>query len=770
MKVEKHIPLILIFLGIIFIIFSLTYFPFSAVVKDSIRIDLNKNEFFSGETLQVEITGNFLRPITKYDIAIKKSNMQMPVSFYVKRINAGDYFAYATLNLPPGNYVLEIKTTTSQGIEVYRENIKIIKTYDNQFNSLLNFVKSRWRFLNNRELIYSVGALNEFNDLEVNNGFYELFQRQNQLSDLEKAIELIAINTDKPQWQIQKSKILNYFLFLQDNLLGTYLINIKSPFTINCSFNKTNYSVSGEKNISYIPKDSINVSLSCFKISGTNITNMSEQEMNLLNVSLFKLYLTYSRKYALTPTYINTGSLKYAMFSIARPLGGINQDPLLTSIVMLGFYKNNVSNYQLSYNWLVSKAELGTLENVMLGMLGNTNAINNLIQLQNIDGSFNNEDGMSKAEITCMATKLNLSTKALVENWVEENIDSLSLRDKASCLLFGLKKYNAISFFPGIIKINNGESFDIYISNIGMKNLNLSLTSTVLNMNYSTELNIGKIKKITVTVPYISYNYPYFRDKIILNYPYNTAEIPLIIIINQSTTSQQQNKTQINETEVDELNITETTRETNLKNIFYILNKTLYINVSEKNNLTFLIKNIANTEIRDVLIYYSSSLFNIISLEPSFINSMQPREEKIIKIKVKVNNLELPTYKGNIVIEGNINGTSYSQEIELNIISNNQNNTGTTQSCANLGGFVCSVEETCEGQIQSSFEGECCIGKCIKKNKKNIKLGLIFLFLGLIIIGIGVLFLLKKPKRKKSIEEAIKRIQEKNITRPLMRA
>ncbi|MEM4648195.1 MAG: hypothetical protein QXO12_02740 [Candidatus Pacearchaeota archaeon] len=755
----KNLGIVFIFLSIIFFISSFFIlnpsFTGYSIDSNNIEINFNKKEFLKYETIQIEIIGDIKQIITSQDIVIKRDNLIMPVNFYVEKINNNFYFAYATLNLDKGDYSIEIKIKTAKGIEVYKEKIKIKESNNIYYISLLNFVKGRLKYLTNKEIIYVFQALSEIDENLKEEAINEIEKRN--LNDYEKALFLAVIKSDEAKLNILKSKIINYFLSIQDNNLGDYKVNIKTNINLSCKIYGIDYAISNENNISIENKfnSSLNLSFYCFKILDGNITNISENDLNLVNASLVKEYLGNKKIYNLNKKIENNSIL----FNIEKEFGSINNDTKLTSLVLIGFYENNISNFIYSFEWL-KKNKKGIMENIALAILNESDAINYLIAIQNTDGSFNKEENFSKAEITCFAYKSEIPTRAIIYDWVKKNINEMNINDKSICLNFVLKFDDIISILPGIIKTESGKDFDIYLKNYGIKEINVTLTNILLDLNYTTTLEKDKLKKITITTPNINYDKPYLYDKISLVYGEKSFIVPIVIFIKQS----QVNETKINESESKEIIINQTQNETNetfsFLNIFYIEPDKISLTINKSTKLKLKIKNIANETINDIIISYSASLYDIIdSIEPSMINSLQPNKEKEIEINFDINKAIFQTYSGKINIEGKIKEQKYYAEVNVEI---NISKVDSLKNCNELNGNLCKTNEKCEGRIVSSLQGQCCLGKCVSQKGYGKVLGILFLIFGILFLILGILFFLrKKPKKEKKIEEAIKRIQEK---------
>ncbi|MEM2772335.1 MAG: hypothetical protein QXR88_00585 [Candidatus Pacearchaeota archaeon] len=745
----KNLGIVFIFLSIIFFISSFFIlnpsFTGYSIDSSNIEINFNKKEFLKYETIQIEIIGDIKQIISSQDIVIKRDNLIMPVNFYVEKINNNFYFAYATLNLDKGDYSIEIKIKTAKGVEVYKEKIKIKESNNIYYISLLNFVKGRLKYLSNKEIIYVFQALSEINENLKEEAINEIEKRN--LNDYEKALFLAIIKSDEAKLNILKSKIINYFLSIQDNNLGDYKVNIKTNINLSCKIYGIDYAISNENNISIENKfnSSLNLSFYCFKILDGNITNISENDLNLVNASLVKEYLGNKKIYNLNKKIENNSIL----FNIEKEFGSINNDTKLTSLVLIGFYENNISNFIYSFEWL-KKNKKGIMENIALAILNESDAINYLIAIQNIDGSFNKEENFSKAEITCFAYKSEIPTRAIIYDWVKKNINEMNINDKSICLNFVLKFDDIISILPGIIKTESGKDFDIYLKNYGIKEINVTLTNILLDLNYTTTLEKDKLKKITITTPSINYDKPYLYDKISLVYGEKSFIVPIVIFIKQS----QVNETKINESESKEIIINQTQNETNetfsFLNIFYIEPDKISLTINKSTKLKLKIKNIVNETINDIIISYSASLYDIIdSIEPSMINSLQPNKEKEIEINFDINKAIFQTYSGKINIEGKIKEQKYYAEVNVEI---NISKVDSLKNCNELNGNLCKTNEKCEGRIVSSLQGRCCLGKCVSQKGYGKVLGILFLIFGILFLILGILFFLrKKPKKEKKI-------------------
>jgi hypothetical protein len=727
MRKALAIALILFVFGIFLFFFGIK--NFGKVVEESfVEINLNKNKFFQYETIQIEIKGIFSRPIFEDDVKIKKNDLMMPVKFYVDKVSNDYYIAYATLNLPKGKYDVEIKVYTERGIEIFKKEIEIEETDNKYYISLYNEIKEKINVLKDRELIYVAKAIEEIDEERYNYALEEIKRRINGLDDLEKAILLLVLKTEREDFYILRNKLINYFLAMQDNDLGDYVLNIKG--NTKCSINNVTYDVLGERNISIsinslILNDSFNFSFSC---------------ENATQAFLIKDYFGNKKIYDFEK--INN------TFYLNKTLGSLKEDKELTSIMLVVFYQYNISQYRLAYDW-IKKNEGEVLEKIVLAHLNDTQAINDLINYQNYDGSFDGYKNFSKAEITCLASKV-IVTRSLAEEWIRKNINAMNVKDKASCLVFALEKKDVVGFMPGVIKGYTGESFDLYLKNYGIKKVNVSLTNLILNLSYKTQIEKDQMKKLRISIPFISYEKNYLIDSILLEYDQNQNYIPVLIFIKSTNLT----KPEINETIEKNLTINQTEKSLNESvnftiKILSIIPEKIDLNVTNQTSVKVVVKNVYRESI-NLNVAKSASLEEIATITPSQL-SLLPNQQQEISIFIDTKNARMKSYQGVIEIEARYNNVKqyYEIPIRIDIVS--------IETCS---GQICKIDEVCEGNYVYTQQGICCLGKCKKiKKEGNKAVGVVLIILGFIFLVAAIFFILKRPKKEKKIGEVIKKIQ-----------
>jgi len=89
----------------------------------AVEIDM-KTEFNQGETLMVEISGNFLEYLEKENIFFYREHVKIPLDYDIAKID-NKYYVYAQLgDKEPNNYSLRIENTRyMQGVNIVEEDI-----------------------------------------------------------------------------------------------------------------------------------------------------------------------------------------------------------------------------------------------------------------------------------------------------------------------------------------------------------------------------------------------------------------------------------------------------------------------------------------------------------------------------------------------------------------------------------------------------------------------------------------------------------------------
>ncbi|MEM2933160.1 MAG: hypothetical protein QW622_03075 [Candidatus Pacearchaeota archaeon] len=762
---KKFLPFFLIFF-LFFVIPSLVFILIKDITgkvieeKEGIEISLNKEEFFPYETLLLALKTN--QNFDLKDIKIRREGMIMPVQIYKEKIN-NQIFAYAVLSLSPASYNITITMQLPSGIKLIEKEIKIKETSNAYYIQVFNAVKDRWHLLRNKELIYAMQAISGMDSLQDERALNEILARINSFNDYEKALALFTIISENDAWLLQKTKLINYFLAIQDNNRGKFEIKIKNNanLLLKCKSDKINVEISpnSEKifEIGLLNETKLNLSFVCNKFVNGNVTNASISDAN---ANLTKEFFGIKKVYVFNKSEEENENVKAIKFSLEKEFGGINDDQNLTALVLLGFLKHNVIESSLS-SWLKKNAQT-IISYVALAHLNDAEAIDYLLSVQQTNGSLpsmpSTNFSFSQAEISCLAYQA-MPTKSLIIDWVSKNFASFNLIDKSSCLDFAFTKQKIISIMPGVIKVDAGKSFELLISNKGISDTDVKIENLLLNLNYTTNIKKEQTKKLTIAVPAIS-SQSNIEDKIVILYDANRYDVPLFVFVSALPNATITNVTNATNISITNVTIGESIEEKAEKPEILEISvqpEKIDINLTGPTEFKFKIKNVGKEKVENIILWSSASLFGIVKrIEPAIINQLSPNEEKEITLALEIGTM--PSYEGTVTIEGIVEGKNYRKEIEVKLTMKAIPNGALMLSCAELNGKICKAGETCEGVIKSSRDGACCIGKCTSKSKRL--LGIIFLIIGIIIIAAAIFVLRRKPKAKR-IEEVIKKIEEK---------
>ena len=171
------------------------------------------------------------------------------------------------------------------------------------------------------------------------------------------------------------------------------------------------------------------------------------------------------------------------------------------------------------------------------------------------------------------------------------------------------------------------------------------------------------------------------------------------------------------------------------------------------------IRNTGSERIENIQIFYNKDLFSItpqseginIESNDSFFFTIVVNNLTNIKEKIYIN---APNVSIDLPVEINITENATSP------LENASKGADAGYYCSELSGVICSSDESCTGQTQTSIDGLCCIGKCAAKPKASSSAWWGYLLIVLVLTGIIYLYIkYKKAKPKKNLLE--KEITEK---------
>ena len=184
----------------------------------------------------------------------------------------------------------------------------------------------------------------------------------------------------------------------------------------------------------------------------------------------------------------------------------------------------------------------------------------------------------------------------------------------------------------------------------------------------------------------------------------------------------------------------------------------------------FAIINFGDKKISDIEIEYNRALFEIvigaekIEIEPmsavnlniSIVGNITDEIKEIginetIYIRSGGFSLELPVRISFTEIEEEVK-TPYLEEEQI------------LYYCPELDGKTCVADEICDGVVQKSLDGDCCVGNCVVEKKGGSRAWIGWLIVGIALIGITFVFLkYRKAKTEGGLGRRVKDIESKAI-------
>ncbi|MDO8508446.1 MAG: hypothetical protein Q7S27_02055 [Nanoarchaeota archaeon] len=177
----------------------------------------------------------------------------------------------------------------------------------------------------------------------------------------------------------------------------------------------------------------------------------------------------------------------------------------------------------------------------------------------------------------------------------------------------------------------------------------------------------------------------------------------------------------------------------------------------------FKIVNFGDESIDNLIIEYNNSLFILSG------NNFSIEKQETLELNLTLSNgiAESLKIKG---IDEKIKIVYQGNEVEMPIVirfTENKNETNTpyltgekSYYCSELNGLVCSAGEQCEGEIKTSIDGTCCVGKCIipKEGKSWISY---LIAIGILLILIYLFIRYRKVKSGDAFKKRVSSAEEK---------
>lgn len=233
---------------------------FTAInLVSAVNIELSKNSYQPSETLQAEITGNFINTLTKQNILIYEEGVprsQPAISDLIRKENT--YYFYAVLPNNEANFSLRIEGAeyTESGqtkTDTIIEEFKIKRTNESSLQINPGFI--------NTDKDFSLKVKSLFENQEVSASFRNQQESFSLVEDNEKTIVFSIININSGK----------YDLTINDYIIPVFITKDIIPEPINNSTNQTTNQTNNQKNQT-IPGTNVTIP--------GNITNLTDNEID----------------------------------------------------------------------------------------------------------------------------------------------------------------------------------------------------------------------------------------------------------------------------------------------------------------------------------------------------------------------------------------------------------------------------------------------------------------------------------------------------------
>lgn len=281
-----------------------------------------------------------------------------------------------------------------------------------------------------------------------------------------------------------------------------------------------------------------------------------------------------------------------------------------------------------------------------------------------------------------------------------------------------------ISFSPGLIDARDNSLFDIYIKNEGVDSVQLLLSGSaqfIEPSDTSLSLNSGESNLITVYVSELLSQGVTGMEYLLLNHDNKSYSIP--VWFGEEEFNLAENETELENEELADLSF-----------VIETITKTLEYGETIPGGYVEAI-NPTNLSIENVSISMDEFLLNVVNLETSYFDKIDPGEIFTVYLNLNEENSDPGIYEGNIYLEsGEIIDVLY---VSIEILEE--------------------IEEFIEEELNESEDMEIIeeeepeiIDEEISEDKKEFKFGVWFwALLFLIIIGL-ILYLVYNKKKKKT--------------------
>ncbi len=270
----------------------------------------------------------------------------------------------------------------------------------------------------------------------------------------------------------------------------------------------------------------------------------------------------------------------------------------------------------------------------------------------------------------------------------------------------------------GAVEYNEGEGF--FASLFGEKKTSENLNSIILNP--------GEIKKIDFKVDD-------FEESSIIELSTENLKYEILVYVFSKEEKEKQTNFRFEPSEL---------------NISTVIN-------SNKTRIIYL-RNIGETEIENISLKISDSLLPYVSLSIDKIGELNENFSKKIELYI-FSDAEEKSIEGQITAKTSDDELYAYTSVFLNFLKDyihlDEEDSIDSKNCSELNGVICVENQKCEGNINYTTDGVCCLGTC-QEEKESSTGKIIGWFLLFIIIIFIAWFYLKKYKKVESVNDLMK--------------
>lgn len=735
--------------------------PLLAQSACAAEITLKKQSYLPGETLQANISGEFLDSIAVNNIFfVNSAGKEVGLAFYMLKISDKEYWVYVDLPEQAGNYTFAVKNVLYKEDGVLKGNPKEIpfdikQTISYFYKDIIEKTTGKFSSLNTEgnalallSLGYNTALASQAKSALMSKKLTNNCWNPSSVPSLPCTIKDTALAL----FALKDTGIdTSWFIDAQNNLdVGLWNLVVDSPIAQQCDV----YTNSGRKSANLTGGENV-ISL--------DLKNKDDEVIIKINCSVAsaKIVHTYLGK-------INEFQMSKQDNSSAITLN--NQkcfgqsyrsdcDAESTAYALLALDACKLDEAD-ALNWL--KANAATTKQKAIALyFGDNSEKEFLLNNQDSQGYWTKKSLIesNEADIESTVFAVWALEKAKENNaasngkkWLRETIyGNLTNEILAAVFVFPSSQIESIlSVNPAIIKTKVNSLLSITVKNKGITDLSVSANFIPFNTKKDLSLQSGKDAKIDFSVPNeignkeIKENVSGSIEISYSKFSSGSYSIPVLVIADKNATPGfviEVPKGHFRFLE-QEVNITMLTKENTL--------------------IPLTIKNLAQNSVKDISISYSRDLKDIINITPSYIKEIDAGSESTIDLRIesaKTGNftgfIEASSNELSAVLPINITFTKNESKVTAINITTQENKT-----CNDYNGTVCKKGESCEGTSRVLKEGKCCIGKC--KSRRNLQLlGFAMILIAVLVIALFIMSKMKKPKKDKEMKEVLEKIEKK---------